>query len=283
MPYAKAKDGVRLYFEEAGAGEAIIFVHEYAGDYRTWEPQMRYFSRRYRCISFSARGFPPSDIPKDDAAYSQAQSRDDVIAVLDHLGIDRAHVVGHSMGAYTTLHVGLDYPQRARSLTVAGCGWGSDPNGHEQAVEMGKAIAKMFRTEGIEVAADKYANYPVRLQQKEKDPRGWAEFVRLLSEHSGEGHALVMLNVQLKRPTLPELADRLKTLKIPMLVVSGDEDDWCLDGSVFLKRTVPSAALLVLPRSGHTITSEEPDAFNRALSDFLGAVQADRWRTNRAG
>ncbi len=283
MPYARAKDGVQLYFEEAGAGDAVIFVHEYAGDYRTWEPQMRYLSRQYRCITFSARGFPPSDIPNDGAAYSQAISRDDVIAILDHLHIDRAHVVGHSMGAYTSLHVGLDYPERVRSLTIAGCGWGSDPGAREQAAEMGKAIAKMFRDEGIKVAAEKYAKYPVRLQYKAKDPRGWEEFVRLLSEHSGEGHALVMLNVQLKRATLYELRDRLKTLTIPMLVVSGDEDDWCLDGSVYLKRTVPSAALMVLPRSGHTVPSEEPDAFNRALMDLFSAAQANRWMAHRAG
>lgn len=283
MPYARAKDGVQLYFEEAGAGDAVIFVHEYAGDYRTWEPQMRCLSRQYRCISFSARGFPPSDIPNDGASYSQAISRDDVIAILDHLRIDRAHVVGHSMGAYTSLHVGLDYPERVRSLTIAGCGWGSDPGAREQAAETGKAIAKMFRDEGIRTAAEKYAKYPVRLQYKAKDPRGWEEFVRLLSEHSGEGHALVMLNVQLKRATLYELRDRLKTLTIPMLVVSGDEDDWCLDGSVYLKRTVPTAALMVIPRSGHTITSEEPDAFNRALLDLFSAAQANRWMAHRAG
>lgn len=283
MPYARAKDGVQLYFEEAGAGDAVIFVHEYAGDYRTWEPQMRCLSRQYRCISFSARGFPPSDIPNDGASYSQAISRDDVIAILDHLRIDRAHVVGHSMGAYTSLHVGLDYPERVRSLTIAGCGWGSDPGAREQAAETGKAIAKMFRDEGIRTAAEKYAKYPVRLQYKAKDPRGWEEFVRLLSEHSGEGHALVMLNVQLKRATLYELRDRLKTLTIPMLVVSGDEDDWCLDGSVYLKRTVPTAALMVIPRSGHTITSEEPEAFNRALLDLFSAAQANRWMAHRAG
>lgn len=282
MPYARAKDGIQLYFEEAGAGDAVIFVHEYAGDYRTWEPQMRYLSRQYRCISFSARGFPPSDIPNDSAAYSQAISRDDVITILDHLHIDRAHVVGHSMGAYTSLHVGLDHPERVRSLTIAGCGWGSDPGAREQAAEMGRAIATMFRDEGIKVAAEKYAEYPVRLQHKAKDPRGWGEFVRWLSEHSGEGHALVMLNVQLKRATLYELRDRLKTLTIPMLIVSGDEDDWCLDGSVYLKRTVPSAALLVLPRSGHTVPSEEPDAFNRALMDLFSAVQANRWMAHRA-
>ncbi len=281
MPYACAKDGVKLDYEEAGCGTPVVFVHEFAGDYRTWEPQIRALARQYRCVTFSARGFPPSDIPKDDAAYSQSIARDDVIAVMDDLHIDRAHVVGHSMGAYTTLHVGLDHPNRCRSLTVAGCGWGSDPNAREQVAQMASAVADMFRNEGIAIAAEKYANLPVRLQFKGKDPRGWAEFLRRLSEHSAEGHALTMLNVQLRRPTLYQLQERLRKLTLPMLVVTGDEDDWCLDGSILLKRTVPTAGLLVLPRSGHTVTSEEPEAFNRALFEFFTAADANRWMAHR--
>jgi pimeloyl-ACP methyl ester carboxylesterase len=283
MPYASARDGVKLYYEEAGAGTPVVFVHEFAGDYRTWEPQLRFFSRQYRCVTFSARGFPPSDIPQEDVAYSQAIARDDVIAVMDHLRIDRAHIVGHSMGAYTALHVGLDCPDRCRSLTVAGCGWGSDPVMREQAAQLGRDTAALFRNEGIAAAAEKYANQPVRLQYKGKDPRGWAEFAQRLSEHSAEGHALTMLNLQLRRPTVYDLQDRLRRLDLPVLVVTGDEDDWCLDVSVVLKRTVPTAGLLVLPRSGHTVTSEEPEAFNRALSELFTAADAGRWMAHRGG
>jgi pimeloyl-ACP methyl ester carboxylesterase len=282
MPYASAKDGVKLYYEEAGSGTPVVFVHEYAADYRTWEPQMRALARLYRCVTFSARGYPPSDMPTEDSAYSQAIARDDVIAVMDHLAIDRAHIVGHSMGSYTALHVGLDYPARCRSLAAAGCGWGSDPNVREQALQMAQDTAAMFSREGMPAAAEKYANYPVRLQFKGKDPRGWVEFKRWLSEHSAEAHARVMLNVQARRPTLFDLQDRLKILAVPLLIVSGDEDDWCLDGSVFLKRIAPTAGLLVLPRTGHTITSEEPEAFNRALIDFFTTVDAGRWMAHRA-
>ena len=103
MPHIAARDGTRLYYEEAGQiadfGTPVVFVHEYAGDYRTWEPQMRHFSRSHRCITYSQRGYPPSDIPEDGARYSQDIARDDVIAVMDALKIDKAHIVGHSMGA----------------------------------------------------------------------------------------------------------------------------------------------------------------------------------------
>ena len=106
MPHATTKDGVNLYYEEAGSGTPLIFVHEFAGDWRSWEAQMRFFSRYYRCITYSARGFKPSAVPADPAMYSQAHARDDVIAVLDHLKVDRAHVCGLSMGGFATLHVG---------------------------------------------------------------------------------------------------------------------------------------------------------------------------------
>ncbi len=284
MAYATARDGTRLYWEASGSGAPLVFVHEYAGDHRSWEPQVRRFSRRYRCITFNSRGYPPSDVPTADAAYSQEIARDDVIAVLDAAGAtgdagnDRAHVIGHSMGAYTTLHVGLDFPDRCRSLTVAGCGWGSQPGTRDTSVALARDIGEMFRKEGIAVAARKYADFAMRAQHRAKDPRGFEEFVRWMSEHSAEGHALTMLNVQIKRPTIGELEPRLRTLSLPTLIVLGDEDDACVDGSLIMKRAIPNAGLLMLPCAGHTINSEEPAAFNAALADFLSAVENGRWR-----
>jgi pimeloyl-ACP methyl ester carboxylesterase len=283
MPHATMPDGIRLYFEQAGTGTPIVFIHEYAADYRTWEPQMRRFARDHRCVTYSQRGYPPSDVPEDPARYSQDIARDDVIALMDALSIGKAHIVGHSMGAYTALHVGMHYPQRCISVTAAGCGWGSTPDVAQR--EAMKALAaetgKMFAEEGIVSAAAKYADAPMRQTQKNKDPRGWAEFAKMLSEHSATGHALTMLNLQLKRPTLWEMEERLKAFSVPLLVIVGDEDFPCLDGSLFLKRTVPTAGLLVVPRSGHTITSEEPDIFNAALADLFAATEAGRWMSHR--
>src|SRR5471032_2073503 len=122
----------------------------------------------------------------------------------------------------------------------------------------------MFADEGMAVAAPRYADGATRQTQKNKDPRGFAEFAKMLGEHSAAGHALTMLHLQAKRPTLWDMEGDLKKFTPPLLVIVGDEDDWCLDGSVFLKRTAPTAALYVIPRSGHTITSEEPAAVNAA-------------------
>lgn len=283
MPYVTASDGTRLFYEEAGTGTPVVFVHEYAGDYRTWEPQLRHFSRQHRCVAFSSRGYPPSDIPADSQRYSQDIARMDVIAVMDGLGIGKAHVVGHSMGAYTTLHVGIRHPERCLSLTAAGCGWGSNPAERDAAKEAVKEIARKFQEDGIAVAAPWYADFPMRQAHKNKDPRGWAEFARMLGEHDGIGHAHTMLKVQLERPTLWELEPELKKLNLPLLIIVGDEDEACLDGSLLMKRRAPQAALCVIPRSGHTITSEEPAAFNTALAELFAAVEAGRWMAHKAG
>jgi pimeloyl-ACP methyl ester carboxylesterase len=284
MAKISAPDGVKLYVETVGSGTPVVFVHEYAGDYRSWEAQVRYFCRQHRCVTYSQRGYPPSDVPSDPGRYSQDVARDDVIAVMDGLGIDKAHVVGHSMGGYTALHVGIRYPQRCLSVTAAGCGWGSSPDAEKR--EAMKALAaetgKMFAEEGIVAAAAKYADAPMRQAFKHKDPRGWTEFARMLAEHSAQGHALTMLNLQLKRPTLWEMEAELKQFSVPLLVIVGDEDDLCLDGSLFIKRTAPTAALLVLPRSGHTINSEEPGAVNAALADLFAAAEAGRWLAHKS-
>jgi pimeloyl-ACP methyl ester carboxylesterase len=283
MPKIKTADGVNLYYEESGAGTPVIFVHEFAGDFRTWEPQLRRFARSHRCVTYSQRGYPPSDVPDDPARYGQDIARGDVIALMDALAIDKAHVVGHSMGAYTALHVGMRHPQRCISVTAAGCGWGSLPDlAARQAMRAQAAEnAKMFSDNSMAKAAALYADTATRQPQKNKDPRGYAEFVRMLGEHSAQGHALTMTMLQAKRPTLWDLEADLKTFSVPLLVIVGDEDETCLDGSVFLKRTAPTAALLVIPRSGHTITSEEPDAVNDALAELFAAAEAGRWLAHR--
>jgi len=283
MPHITAQDGTRLYYEEAGQGTPVIFVHEYAGDYRTWEMQMRYFSRAHRCVTYSQRGYPPSDVPADPAKYSQDIARNDVLALMDALKIEKAHIVGHSMGAYTALHVGINAPARCISVVAAGCGWGSTPDvkKREEMKALAAEVGKMFANEGIAAAAAKYADAPMRQAQKNKDPRGYAEFARMLADHSAEGHAHTMLNLQLKRPTLWEMEAVLKKFSVPLLIIVGDEDEPCIDGSVFLKRTVPTAGLLMIPRSGHNVPTEEPAAFNAAVAELIAAAEAGRWLAHK--
>ena len=157
MPHLTTDDGVKLYYEDAGSGVPIVFVHEFAGDARSWEGQIRHFSRYYRCIAYNARGFPPSDIPESVESYSQDRARDDIRAVLDALKIDKAHIVGLSMGGFAALHFGFTYPQRARSIVVAGCGYGASPDKRAQFMEETEAAAAGFEKLGMAKAGEAYA------------------------------------------------------------------------------------------------------------------------------
>ena len=278
MPHAIAKDGTRLYYEEAGSGTPLIFIHEFAGDYRSWEPQMRFFGRYFRCIAYNARGFPPSDIPAEASQYSQAIARDDAVAVLDHLKIDRAHVCGLSMGGFAALHVGIAYPQRCRSLVIGGCGYGAEPDKKDKFQAECEAAASSFEA-NWEQSSRKYALGPTRVQYQAKDPRGWQEFSDQLTGGSGKGHALTMRGVQMKRPSLWELREDMKKIDVPTLIITGDEDDPCLEPALLMKRHISTSGLVVLPYSGHTINIEEPEAFNREVLAFLLRVDEGRgWK-----
>lgn len=276
MAFAVAGDGVRLYVEETGAGTPLVFVHEFAGDHRSWEPQVREFARRYRCITYNARGYPPSGVPDDVERYSQRQAVADAVAVLDHFGIERAHFVGLSMGGFCVLHLGLTHSERARSLVVAGCGYGAEPDARDRFRSESEANASAFETDAGAAAAA-YSLGPARVQLQNKDPRGWAEFAQRLGEHSARGSALTLRGVQMRRPSLYELREELARLTVPTLIVTGDEDEPCLDADLMLKRTIPSSALAMLPRTGHACNLEEPALFNRLVQDFLTTVDAGRW------
>ncbi len=277
MPHAIADDGVKLYYEAAGSGIPLVFVHEFAGDLRSWEPQLRHFSRRYQAVAFNARGYPPSDVPTDPARYSQNRAADDIAAVLDHLGTPTAHVVGLSMGGFATLHFGFRHAARARSLVVAGCGYGAEPDKRESFRAEVANIVKFIREEGMQKFAARYAFGPTRVQFQNADPRGFAEFQRQLAEHSAEGSALTQAGVQGERPSLYELTDRMAAMTTPTLVLTGDEDWPCLLPGVLMKQSIPTAAMAVMPNCGHAINLEDPEGFNRLVGDFLAQVDAGRW------
>jgi len=270
-------DGVKLFYEETGAGTPIVFVHEFAGDHRSWEPQVRHFSRRYRCIAYSARGYPPSDVPEDVERYSQARARDDIRCVLDALGIQRAHVVGLSMGAFATLHFGITYGYRALSLTIAGGGYGAHPAHYAKFQEDARANAAAIRRDGMERFAATYGHGPTRVQLQNKDPHGFAEYIRQLAAHSATGSANTLLGTQVRRPSLYDLIAEMARIDVPTLVLAGDEEEPCLEVCLLMKRAIRTAGLAILPKSGHAINLEEPALFNQLVGDFFHQVEAGRW------
>ena len=276
MPFADVT-GVKLFYEETGEGAPLVFVHEFAGDHQSWHLQVRFFSRRYRTIAYNARGYPPSDVPEAASAYSQERAADDILGILDHLKIRKAHVCGLSMGGYAVLHFGLRHPERALSLTVAGAGYGSVPGERERFRKDVEETARRFETDGMAGVAAFYTKGPTRVQFMDKDPRGWQEFYDQFVAQSARGHALTMRGVQMSRPSIFELEAPMERLEVPTLIMTGDEDEPCLEPAIVMKRKIRSSGLVVIPKAGHTINLEDPELFNRALLDFLTAVDAGRW------
>lgn len=261
-------DGITLYYKEFGSGAPVLFAHEFGGDLKSWTSQLRYLSRYFRCIAFNARGYPPSDVPNNQAEYSQKIATDDMARLMAELGINEAHIVGLSMGSATALDFALRYESMARSITLCGCGYGSDISGREEWLKSNAKIANTIGTD-FNAVAESYANGPTRLPFKRKDPIGWQLFHDALLALDPLGAALTLRGVQADRVSLYDLEDQIKLLGMPVLIVVGDEDEPALQPSIFLKRTIPNASLWVFPRTGHAVNNEEPDLFNHALFEFL--------------
>ena len=278
MPYITASDGVKLYYEETGQGAPILFVHEFMGEYRSWEAQVRHFSRRYRCIAFNSRGYPPSDVPDNVDVYGFEHQRAGILAVLDGLKIDQAHIVGLSMGAFATFYFGMKWPERARSLTLAGVGSGSMPEARIKFRQESEAAATKLLAEGWDKSAELRGNSPTRVQLQGKNPRAFAEFLGLVKQHSAKGSALTLQGYQALRPSLGDFKEQMAKCTVPTLIISGDEDEPCLDASLMLKRHMPSAGLAFMPQTGHACNLEEPELFNQLCEQFFHQVESGQYR-----
>jgi proline iminopeptidase len=277
MPYATTKDNVKLYYEETGQGTPILFCHEFAGDYRNWEQQMRYFARRHRCITYSARGYKPSDVPKDWKDYSYKHWTSDAIAVLDHLKIDKAHFVGLSMGGYTAVMLGVHHPDRFLSFTAAGAGSGSERGKVEEIRKTFLSTADEFEKHGSAHVVKNYGLAAARIPFLVKDPRGYAAFNERFASHDPHGSARTLRGFQAGRPSLYDCEGEIRKIKVPTLIVVGDEDDPCVEPSVFLKQCILTSGLVMFPKTGHVVNEEEPALFNEVVGDFIARVEAGRW------
>jgi pimeloyl-ACP methyl ester carboxylesterase len=282
MPYVDAT-GAKLYFEETGEGYPLIFVHEFGYDIRQWEAQVRYFSRAYRCITYNARGYPPSDVPEDAALYGWDLSVEDIAAVMRGLAIERAHVVGLSMGGYTALQFGLRYPEKISAIVAASVGSGSHPSQRDAWLKETSILSRIFNEHGMRAIAEKMARGPARIQLKYKDRKSWEEFIEQLRQHPAQGMSNTMARCQALRPSLHDLRDQLACMAVPVLLAVGDEDAACLETNLMLKSALLSAGLWICPNTGHAINLEEPAAFNAQVESFLSAVERRSWRRAYAG
>jgi len=267
-------DGVRLHYEVSGAGPTIVFAHESAADARQWSGQVAALSPHYRCITYNARGYPPSDVPLDDAAYGHGPAWRDLMAIVEEVAGGAAHIVGLSMGAYAGLMLGLERPDLVRSLCLAGGGTGSTRGPNEAMRTAMERLAALFETEGSEAGAMAIADSPTRAGFKARDPVGWQAWLDDLRTHSPQGMARTFRNYQGNRPSLYTFEEALRRLDRPTLLVVGDEDGGCLEINLALRQIIPGAGLCVVPHSGHAVNLEQPALFNRLLADLIASAEA---------
>ena len=279
MPHAPI-NGIDIYYEVHGTGDTIIFCHEFAGDIRSWDLQVNYFSRNFQVLTYCARGYPPTSIPEDPESYSQDLAIDDLKGLMDFLKIDKAHIIGLSMGGNVALNFGIKYSEQAKTLTIAGTGTGSDDPGlfRDRILKFSDGM----RSEGMTFMSD-YLKGPQRVQHQLKDPKGYQLFCEQFMEHSNIGSANTFYGVMTKRPPVFDLKNQLANIKIPVLVMTGDEDDPCIKPSLFIKESIPGAGLIMFPRSGHAINLEEPQLFNSSVSEFINNSSADYWGPREQG
>ncbi|MBK1787941.1 alpha/beta fold hydrolase [Prauserella cavernicola] len=278
-PLVDTADGIRLHVTDTGNGPPVLFLHEYAGDHRSWSRQVAELKDDHRCITYAARGYPPSAVPTAPSAYSWQRAVDDAVTVLDALEIGTAHVVGLSMGGYTAVQLGLRHPGRIRSVMAVSVGSGSDPATRSAYLDETRLVADRLRSHGPAFVGRSMGEGPGRVQLKLHNEPAWHDMIDQFSEHSAEGLALTILEIQGRRPSLHDLRGELASLSVPLLVVNGDEDEACLSTGLMLKRTVPSCGMYVLPNSGHVPNLENPRQFNEITRRFLRSVESGTWPT----
>ena len=268
MPFVTHHD-VRLHVEVSGRGPPIVFAHESAADHRQWAEQVAVLSDRYRCITYNARGYPPSDVPAEDHAYGHEQAWRDLAHIVEHVAGERAHIVGLSMGAYAGLLLGLYRPDLVATLFLAGCGTGSTREPNDALRDAMIALAETFATQGSEAGARQIANSASRTGFQARDPVGWRAWFDDLVTHSPEGMAFTFRNYQGNRPSLYSFEPALRGMAAPTLLAIGDEDGGCHAVNAFLLKTLPNARLEIFARCGHAINLEAPAQFNQTVSDFI--------------
>ena len=267
-----SSEGLPLFFEDTGTGTPIIFVHEFGGDYRSWDLQVRALSSEFRCITYSARGFHPSAIPIERSQYGQAQSTADLLALMDHLGLDMAHLVGTSMGSFTSLDFALTHSDRVASVTLVGNSSGPRDDAERQNYRqtwVGHEI-QLREARGGDGAVAVLEDDPAYQSFQRNHPERWAIYAANLREQSVEGAIHVLSTVHWNRRSLFDDAQALGALEKPVMLVTGDDDYYLVgETNTFLQDALPDVRWHRFPATGHLVNLERADEFNRHLAEFV--------------
>jgi pimeloyl-ACP methyl ester carboxylesterase len=262
-------NGTKLYFEVAGKGEPIIFVHGNFGDRRHWDKQFEPLSKKFRVVRYDVRGFGKSAMPKPEESYS---NWDDLKALMDYLKIDKAHVCGLSMGSGIAVDFALVYPEKCLSVIPIGP-WGSgfgegnfkSPNADSLFVVFTQ-VRKLLGYGELKEAVDYIwtGNQSLAHTVKDKDTR------KALLEMGYDYTFWSWLNQSKIQSLNPTGMDRLKEIKLPTLIVIGEYDHpCCIEVADIMKKEIKGSKLVTIKNAGHIMNMDKPEEFNNELIKFI--------------
>ena len=276
MPYFTASDACRLWYDEIGQGAPVVFVHEFGGDHRSWSEQSGALSKYHRCITYAARGFIPSDSPRDSSLYGQFQATGDLLAIADCLALESFHLVGTSMGSFTSLDFTLSHGTRVRSLTLIGNSSGPRNDAERSAYRsdwVGKEIAAREEAGGAGAVAVLAEDPAYRTFQKSR-PDAWQTYADRLAEQSVSGSLNILRTLHWNRRSLWDDEARLRLVDCPVLLVYGCEDYYLVgETNAYLSSVIPRATLEPFAKTGHLVNLERPDEFNALLRSNIAMVE----------
>ncbi len=263
MSYAIASDGIRLHYDAIGrtSSPPVLMIQGLGADKHLWDMQRFVLASRYRVIAHDNRGAGKSDKPF--GAYSLEQMADDAISVLDHAGVETAHVVGASMGGAITQIIGVKYPERVRSLSLV-C---TACRNHPWRRELLSSWGEMAATKGMSAMTSEAARWvmgPRSLRRLWPAVSWLGPIATSRASHGFKGQVQALLNVD------EDIVDLLSTISVPTAVIVGNQDILTPRGdSEELAERIPTAELIVLSGAAHGLMVEHATTFNRVLGDFL--------------
>ncbi len=248
MPYLE-REAARLFYEDDGAGVPVLLTHGFGASTGMWAGQVAAFADRYRLIRWDMRGHGKTECPEDLTHYSQAHTAEDMRALLDHLGIEKAVIAGHSLGGFMSLAFNVAYPERVQALVLQGCGPGyRRDEAREKWNERAENRARTLEEGGLAALG------------------GGAEVGESVQ---GSAKSLAQAARGILSQVDSRVIDSLPGISVPTLVVIGDGDTNYLDGSSYMASRIPGAINVVVPGAGHGVNVEKPDTVNGALESFL--------------
>jgi pimeloyl-ACP methyl ester carboxylesterase len=256
-------NGAKLYYEVAGAGEPVVFVHGFTLDTRMWDDQFEAFAERYQVMRYDVRGFGKSSIP-DGTSYSRS---DDMMAILSHLGISHAHVIGLSMGAMISLDFALEYPNAVDSLVLVD----GPPSGWKMPLAFRKLLnapSETAKASGVEAALKVWMDSPL-FKPAMSNPEVAPKLAEIVPQYSG-WH---WLNDNPVRLAVPPAVERLDEVKAPTLIIMGEHDltDFHMVAET-MRHEIPNARKSVMMGVGHMANMEDPERFNDLVLRFLQSL-----------